>query len=89
MAIASGQGHPGAISIHQRDAVLWGARLAAGASVELPTDPHVHVFVALGGGALDVVGKLGQGDAVRLTDPATTTFTAGSDGAELLVWATA
>ena len=29
--IASGQGHDGAVAIHQRDAVLWGARLAAGA----------------------------------------------------------
>ena len=28
--IASGQGHDGAVAIHQRDAVLWGARLAAG-----------------------------------------------------------
>ena len=89
VAIASGQGHPTAVSIHQRDAVLWGARLPAGGSVELPTDPHVHLFVALGGGTLDATGELGQGDAVRLTDPDTTTFTAGDDGAELLVWATA
>ncbi len=89
VAIASGQGHPTAVSIHQRDAVLWGARLPASGSVELPTDPHVHLFVALGGGTLDATGELGQGDAVRLTDPDTTTFTAGDDGAELLVWATA
>ena len=89
VAIASGQGHATAITIHQRDAVLWGARLGAGQSVALPTDPHVHLFVALGSGALDAAGELGQGDAVRLTEPDTTTFTAGPDGAELLVWATA
>jgi len=89
VAIASGQGHPTAITIHQRDAVLWGARVPAGQAVELPTDPHVHLFVALGGGALDATGELGQGDAVRLTEPPVTTFTAGPDGAEVLVWATA
>jgi quercetin 2,3-dioxygenase len=89
VAIASGQGHPTGVSIHQRDAVLWGARLQPGASVALPTDPHVHLFVALGSGALDATGELGQGDAVRFTEPPATTFTAGPDGAELLVWATA
>jgi redox-sensitive bicupin YhaK (pirin superfamily) len=87
--IASGRGHDTAISIHQRDAVLWGARLGSGASVVLPDEPHVHVFVALGAGTLDVAGELGQGDAVRLTDAGSTTFTATSDGTELLVWATA
>ena len=33
--IASGQGHEGAVSLNQRDAVLWGARLAAGEQVAL------------------------------------------------------
>ena len=33
MPIASGKGHDAAIAIHQRDAVLWGARLAAGEPV--------------------------------------------------------
>ena len=45
-AIASGQGHVGAITIHQRDAVLWGGRLQAGEIVAVPDGPHVHVFVA-------------------------------------------
>jgi len=89
VAIASGQGHETAIRIHQRDAVLWGARLQIGESVAVPADPHVHLFVALGAGALDAAGELGQGDAVRLTDAGSTTFTAAADGTELLVWATA
>ncbi|MFN8020887.1 MAG: pirin family protein [Acidimicrobiales bacterium] len=89
VAVASGAGLPGAIHLHQRDATLWAARLSAGDSVVVPTAPHVHVFVALGAGALDAAGELGQGDAVRLTDAGSTTFTATTDGTELLVWATA
>jgi redox-sensitive bicupin YhaK (pirin superfamily) len=95
VAIASGTGHPGAIRIHQREAVLWGARLSSGESIEVPADRHVHLFVALGAGTLDAAGELGQGDAVRLTDADTTvtsdpiTFTATADGTELLIWATA
>jgi redox-sensitive bicupin YhaK (pirin superfamily) len=88
--IASGQGHAGAISLHQRDAVLWGARLAAGQSVDLPRNGHVHLFVALGAGTLSSTGQLSAGDAVRLTetdaDADARTFTATADGTELLIW---
>jgi hypothetical protein len=89
VAIASGQGHIGAVSIHQREAVLWGARLAAGGSVVVPAAPHVHVFVALGAGTLDGTGPLAQGDAARLTTAVEQTFSATTDGTEILVWATA
>lgn len=88
VAIASGQGHPSAVKIHQAGAVLWGARLAAGEFVPLPVDPHVHVFVALGAGEVDLVGHLDQGDAARLTLAGPATFTASSHATELLVWAT-
>ena len=87
--IASGNGHEGAVAIHQKDAVLWGGRLAAGTSVTVPTDQHVHVFVALGGGALSDGTSLATGDGVRISGPQELQFTAGTDGAELLVWATA
>ena len=86
--LASGQGHPGAIHIHQQGAVLWGGRLTDGESVQLPTAEHVHVFVALGSGALEQAGDLASGDAVRITGAAPLRFTAGPEGAELLVWAT-
>ena len=89
VAVASGAGHPGAIRIHQRDAVLFAARLSSGESVEVPGGGHVHLFVALGAGALDVAGDLGQGDAVRLTDTGPSRFTASNDGTEVLVWVTA
>jgi redox-sensitive bicupin YhaK (pirin superfamily) len=87
--IASGQGHPDSITIHQRDAVLWGARLGAGESVDVPQNGHVHVFVALGAGTHSAAGDLSAGDAVRLTDAEGGTFTATADGTELLIWETA
>jgi hypothetical protein len=88
VAIASGQGHPGAIRIHQRGAVLWGARLAAGTSVTVPPAVHHHVFVPVGSGELVGTGSLATGDAARLIDEGTPVFTASPEGAELLVWAT-
>ena len=87
--IASGKQDEGAITIHQRDAVLWGARLDAGGRVDVPDDRHAHVFVARGSGELDPGGRLATGDAARLTDANGLTFTAGPDGAEVLIWATA
>jgi quercetin 2,3-dioxygenase len=87
--IASGKGHDGAVSLHQKDAVLWGGRIPAGSTVEVPTDEHVHVFVALGGGELSDGTDLSTGDGVRITGKQALQFTAGPDGAELLVWATA
>lgn len=87
--IASGKGHEGAVTLHQRDAVLWGARLPAGATVDLPTDEHVHAFVALGDGSLTDGTALAAGDAARITGRQNLQFTAGPQGAELLVWATA
>jgi redox-sensitive bicupin YhaK (pirin superfamily) len=87
--IASGKGHEGAVAIHQKDAVLWGGRLAAGTTVDVPEDEHVHVFVALGSGSFTDATPLATGDGVRITGKQSLQFTAGSGGAELLVWATA
>jgi len=87
--IASGKGHDAAIAIHQRDAVLWGARLQPRESVTLPDDPRVHTFVALGSAELETGDLLAQGAAARLTDAGEVRLTAGADGAEVLVWATA
>jgi hypothetical protein len=55
----------------------------------VPDAPHVHVFVAIGGAALDGAGDLGAGDAARLTDAGAPRLTAGPDGAEVLIWETA
>jgi redox-sensitive bicupin YhaK (pirin superfamily) len=88
-AIASGQGHEGAITLHQREAVLWGGRLQPGETVTVPDGPHAHVFIAVGAADLEGAGRLVVGDAARLTDAGTPTLTAGPDGAEVLVWVTA
>ena len=88
VAVASGQGHEGAVTIHQRGAVLWAARLAAGERVEIPAGTHVHVFAAVGGVDLEGAGSLAEGDAARLTDEGALGLTAGPEGAEVLVWVT-
>jgi redox-sensitive bicupin YhaK (pirin superfamily) len=84
--VASGQGHDGAVHLHQAGAVLWAARLDDGASVTVPAALHVHVFVARGSARLTV--DLAEGDAVRLTDEPEQELTATSDDTEILVWAT-
>lgn len=88
VAVASGQGHAGAVRIHQRGAVLWAGRLAAGAEVDVPEGRHVHVFVALGSAELAGAGGLEQGAAARLTDAGSPRLTAGPEGAEVLIWVT-
>jgi redox-sensitive bicupin YhaK (pirin superfamily) len=88
VAVASGQGHDGAVSIHQRDAALFVGRLDAGEAVVVPDAPHVHLFVADGGALLDGT-TLATGDAARLTDAGTPGLVAGPAGAEVLVWVTA
>jgi redox-sensitive bicupin YhaK (pirin superfamily) len=86
--IASGQGHDGAISIRQRDAVLWGGRVEPNETATVPDGAHVHVFVAAGDVNLQDAGALAEGDAARLTTAGSRTLTAGPAGAEVLVWVT-
>ena len=84
--VASGRGHEGAVTIHQRDAVLWAGRLTPGSVVTVPDAAHVHVFVAVGTASLDGAGNLATGDAVRLTAAGERALTAGPEGAEVLIW---
>jgi quercetin 2,3-dioxygenase len=85
VAVASGKGHEGAVRIHQRDAVLWAARVADGERVEVPDGRHVHVFVAKGEADLGP-DRLLRGAAARLTGAGPITLTGGPEGAEVLVW---
>jgi redox-sensitive bicupin YhaK (pirin superfamily) len=87
--VASGRGHDGAVSIHQRDAVLWCARLGPGDTVVTPSAPHVHVFVARGAVTLDGHDALSAGDAARLTDAGERPLARTAEGTEILVWETA
>jgi len=84
--IASGRDHHAAIAIRQKGAVLWGGRLKAGETVAAPEAPFVHVYLAKGEAALEGVGRLDAGDAVRLTAAGAPKLTAGADGAEVLLW---
>jgi len=86
--VASGQGHDAAIRIQQAGAVLWAGRLAPGESVTVPGGDFVNFFVAGGDGVLDGAGELAEGDTARLLGSGQTLFTAGSKGAEPLVWVT-
>lgn len=85
--IASGRGHNAAISIRQRDAVLWGGRLRPGEIVKVPDARHVHLFVAKGAADLEGAGALDAGDSVRLTTAGTRRLTADPrKGSEVLIW---
>jgi redox-sensitive bicupin YhaK (pirin superfamily) len=84
--VASGRGHDAAIRIRQREAVLWAGRLGPNETAGLPDAAHVHLYVAKGGAMLDGAGSLGAGDAVRLTAAGARMLTAGTEGAEVLVW---
>lgn len=86
--LASGREADAAITIHQKDATLWIARLDPGAAVDVPDAPFVHAFVARGSVDLEGAGALGTGDAARLTGAGARRVVAGDDGAELTVWET-
>ena len=88
VAVASGRGHDGAVTIHQQGAVMWVGRLAAGDTVAIPDAPFVHLFVARG--AIDATLPQGdthlvEGDAVRYTAAGAAEITASTD-AEVIVW---
>jgi redox-sensitive bicupin YhaK (pirin superfamily) len=74
-----------AISIQQKDAALYAARLDAGSSVPLPDAPYVHLYIARGSVDLEGAGALETGDAVRIAGGGGQQVTA-SASAEILVW---
>ena len=84
--VASGRGHDAAISIQQKGAVLWAARLAPGERVSLPEANFVHFYVAKGEVTGAELGTLVAGDAARLTIAGKLAVSAGPAGAEVLVW---
>jgi redox-sensitive bicupin YhaK (pirin superfamily) len=86
--VASGQGHDSAISIQQKEAVLWAARLEPGERIAVPAAKFGHLFMAKGKGELEANGRLGTGDAVRLTRSDKLSLVADDGGAEVLIWTT-
>lgn len=86
VTIASGMpGHDAAISLHNRNAALHVARLQPGGTVSTPAAPFVHLFVPRGRVAVEGVGELDAGDAVRFTAADGRRLTA-RDPAEVLIW---
>jgi redox-sensitive bicupin YhaK (pirin superfamily) len=86
--VASGMAkHDGAaaISIRNRYAALYAARLQPGQTVELPEAPYLHLFVPRGTVTLEGAGELRTGDAVRFTATGGQRVTA-TEAAEVLVW---
>jgi quercetin 2,3-dioxygenase len=74
-----------AIRIANRSAALHAARLRPAQEVALPEAPFLHLFVPRGSVELEGVGRLDEGDAVRLTATGGQRVTGVSDG-EILVW---
>lgn len=87
VTVASGlPGRDTAIRIAQEHAALHAARLGVGDTVEVPTAPYVHLYVARGAIGLEGAGPLRTGDAARLTATEGQRVTATSAGTEILVW---
>jgi quercetin 2,3-dioxygenase len=75
-----------AIRIKQKYASLQAARLDPGDTVQLPSAPFVHLYVARGAADLEGNGRLDTGDAARITNADGQRVTAVDGPAEVLVW---
>lgn len=85
--LASGRSHRAAISIRQKDAVLWVGRLRPVETAVVPDARFVHVFVPKGAADLEGVGRLEAGDSARLISAGSRQLVAdAAAGAEVLVW---
>ncbi|WP_407665418.1 pirin family protein [Mycolicibacterium stellerae] len=85
VTIASGLHDDAAISIHNKNAALHGARLQPGDTVALPDAPFLHLFVPRGDVTLEGAGTLREGDAARFADAGGQRVTASAPS-EILVW---
>lgn len=74
-----------AIRIKNKYAAMHVSRMQPGTPVTLPDAPFLHVFVARGEAALEGVGVLTEGDAVRISGGGGQQLTTDA-GAEVIVW---
>jgi len=74
-----------AIRIKNKYAAMHVSRVRPGQPIGLPDAPYLHVFVARGEAALEGVGPLAAGDAVRISGGGGQQVTTRS-GAEIIVW---
>jgi quercetin 2,3-dioxygenase len=83
--IASGR-HPDAmVSLGAAGSTLWVSVLPAGTSREVPPGDLLHVYLARGVVDVETIGRLEQGDSLRLSGSAQLRLSAREE-AELLVW---
>lgn len=89
--VAGGRSGDVALPIGVRDAVLYVARPRRGVPLALPDAPLLHVYVARGAVASEVLTPaapaLRAGDAWRLRDAGESVVVPHDDGSELVVWA--
>lgn len=83
--VASGRGLDGAIRLRQRRATLWAGRLGPADEVAVPEARLAHIYLARGAAVVDGQA-LESGDAARLTEAGAPSLTAGTEGAEVLIW---
>ncbi|MFL6163205.1 MAG: pirin family protein [Jatrophihabitantaceae bacterium] len=93
LTLAASGARPAPIGLRQPGAELFLGRLPAGAALELPVAPYVHLFLLTGSaGVREPAGaaeRLGPADALRITDGGPGTGLVGERDAELMVWAMA
>lgn len=83
--VASGSDPDAVVQPRSRGTNLWVTRLGAGEARVLPEAAAAYVLLARGSAEVDGVGRLDEGDALRLTRPAPLGVVA-VEAAELLVW---
>ena len=83
--IASGR-HPDAVvSLGSAGSTLWVSVLPAGTSRMLPEGDLLHLYLARGAVEVEMIGRLEQGDSLRVSGLAQLKLSAYAD-AEVLVW---
>jgi len=83
--IASGR-HPDAVvSLGSAGSTLWVSVLPAGSARTLPEGDLLHLYLARGAVEVEMIGRLEQGDSLRLSASAQPKFIADAE-AEVLVW---
>jgi redox-sensitive bicupin YhaK (pirin superfamily) len=83
--VASGNDPEAAVRLGCRTATLWVTRLEPGVVRVLPEAGRVYAYLATGQVAVEGVGAIAAGDALRITGPVALRTT-GQVSAELLVW---
>jgi quercetin 2,3-dioxygenase len=83
--VASGHSLDAAVRLNSAASTLWVTRLNVGTSRLLPGGELQHVYLADGEVEIESIGRLGAGDALRLTGSGQLRLT-GVRQAELLIW---